>query len=165
MRGKQATKRKIDPDPKYNNLLVAKLINRVMEKGKKFQARKIVYQALEIIDQKIKNNEIENLGDIKNSVELFDQAIKNIAPVVEVKGRRIGGANYQIPIQVRGDRRYFLAFSWLLTSAKSRKGKPISEKLALEIIEAFNNTGESIRVKDNIQRMAEANRAFAHFAR
>jgi small subunit ribosomal protein S7 len=165
MRGKQAPKRKIAPDPKYNNLLIAKLINRVMLGGKKVVARKIVYGALDIIEEKIKKNGIELQNGHKTPLDVFEQAIRNITPVVEVKGRRVGGANYQVPIPVRGDRRFYLAYKWVLDAARARKGRPMAEKLAYELIDIYNNTGSAIKVKQNVERMAEANRAFAHFAR
>lgn len=167
MRGKRAPKRKITPDSKYGNVLVAKFINRIMRDGKKTTAEKVVYDAFAFIDAQLKAKKIspEFVIDIKNSLQLFEQAIKTIAPVLEVKGRRIGGANYQVPMPVRGDRKYYLAFSWLLEAANKRKGKPMSEKLALELIDVISGTGETLKTKDNVHRMAEANRAFAHFAR
>lgn len=165
MRGKQAPKRKITPDVKYNNVLVAKFINRVMIHGKKSTAEKIVYETFDIIDDKIKNKKIEGMKDGVTSLDVFDQAVKNITPSVEVKGRRIGGANYQVPIPVRGDRRFYLAFSWMLEAARNRKGTAMSNRLASEIIDIYNNTGTAIKKKEDVQRMAEANRAFAHFAR
>lgn len=165
MRGKQAPKRKITPDPKYNNLSIAKLINRVMQGGKKVLARKIVYTALDVIDEKIKKNQLELQGGHKTALDVYEQALRNITPVVEVKGRRVGGANYQVPVPVRGDRRHYLAFKWVLDAAKARKGRPMAEKLAYELMDIYNNTGSAIKVKQNVERMAEANRAFAHFAR
>lgn len=165
MRGKQAQKRTIAPDPKFNNLQIAKLINRIMERGKKTLAMKIVYSAFDIINDKIKNKELELQATHKNALDVFDQALKNISPVIEVKGRRVGGANYQVPIPVRGERRSFLASKWLLEASRARKGKTMSERLALELIDIYNNTGSAIKVKQNIEKMAEANRAFAHFAK
>jgi small subunit ribosomal protein S7 len=161
MRGKRAPKRKITPDPKYNNVVVAKFINYLMRKGKKSIARKAVYDAFEILKQTAKDHNINT----NNPIDIFDHALKNIGPLVEVRGRRIGGANYQIPIQVRSDRRQALAFRWLLEATKSKKGKPMKEKLALELMDAYNKTGIAIKKKEDIYRMAEANRAFAHFAR
>jgi small subunit ribosomal protein S7 len=133
--------------------------------GKKVVARKIVYGALDIIEEKIKKNGIELQNGHKTPLDVFEQAIRNITPVVEVKGRRVGGANYQVPIPVRGDRRFFLAYKWVLVAARARKGRPMAEKLAYELIDIYNNTGSAIKVKQNVERMAEANRAFAHFAR
>ncbi len=165
MRGKQAPKRTIEPDPKYNNLLIAKLINRVMKRGKKFVARKIVYGALDFIQEKIDSKELELRKGHKNSLDVFLEAVEIISPVIEVKGRRIGGANYQVPVPVRGNRRIFLAFKWILDAAKQRKGLPMYKKLGLELIDVYNNTGNAIKTKQNVEKMAEANRAFAHFAR
>ena len=155
MRGKQAPRRKILPDPKYASPIVAKLINYVMEKGKKFTAQKIVYTAFDTVEAKAK----------KPAIDVFNEALKNITPLLEVRSKRVGGANYQIPIQVRADRRIQLAFRWLLIAARTKKGKPMAEKLANEILAAAENTGDAVKKKLDVQRMAEANRAFAHFAR
>jgi len=154
MRGKQAPRRSILPDPKYGSLVVAKLINNVMERGKKNTAQKIVYAAFDAIEAKAK----------KPAMEVFDEAMKNVSPLLEVKSRRVGGANYQIPLQVRADRRQQLAFRWLIGAARSKKGKPMAEKLSTEILAAAENQGEAVKKKQDVQRMAEANRAFAHFA-
>jgi len=154
MRGKQATKRKIMPDPKFNNLVVAKFINLIMQQGKKTIAQKIIYNAFDIIQEKIK----------KDPINIFDQAIKNVSPILEVKSRRIGGANYQIPIEVKGDRKLALAMRWIIDAARTRKGKPMQEKLAQELMDASQRQGEAIKKKEDVHRMAEANRAFAHFA-
>jgi small subunit ribosomal protein S7 len=153
-RGKKKIKREIEPDPLYSNTMVAKFINYVMRRGKKSIARRIVYNTLEILKEKTK----------KDPVEVFEQAIKNAAPVLEVRPKRIGGATYQVPVEVRGNRRIALAMRWIIEAAKSRKGKPMHEKLAEEILEAANNTGAAIKKKENMHRMAEANKAFAHFA-
>lgn len=155
MRGKQAPRRKIASDPKYGSQMVAKLVNSVMRKGKKSVAQKIVYSAFDHIQTHAK----------KPALEVFTQAMNNVSPVLEVKSRRVGGANYQIPIQVRAERRTQLAFRWILTSARSKKGKPMAEKLAAELLAASENTGDAVKKKQDVQRMAEANRAFAHFAR
>lgn len=155
MRGKRAVKRKIEPDARYNNLALAKFINYIMRKGKKDVARRVVYGALDVIKEKTK----------ADPLEVFDKAFKNVAPNVEVKGRRIGGANYQIPIPVKTDRKIVLASRWIIGAAKSKKGIPMSEKLAGELIDAANNTGDAIKKRNDVHRMAEANRAFAHFAR
>jgi len=153
MRGKQAPKRTIKPDPKYNSTIVAKFINYIMERGKKSVAQKVVYGAFDILGKK---------GD---ALDIFDKAIKNIGPEVEVRGKRIGGANYQIPVEVRGDRKTALAFRWIIEAAKSRKGKPMAEKLASELLDVANNTGTAIKKKEDTYRMAQANKAFAHFGR
>ena len=154
MRQKKKTKRNIPPDPVYDNVTIAKFINQVMRRGKKTIARKIVYRTFDIIKEKTK----------KDPLEIFDLALKNAAPLLEVKPRRIGGATYQVPREVRGERRLTLAIRWIIQAAKSRKGRPMREKLAEELIAASNNTGAAIKKKINMHRMAEANRAFAHFA-
>lgn len=155
MRGKKAPKRKILNDPKFNSPVVAKLINYVMERGKKQTAQTIVYDAFTIIEEKTK----------KPSMEVFDEAMKNVSPLLEVKSKRVGGANYQVPLQVRAERRIQLAFRWILLAARSRKGKPMAEKLAFELMEAANNQGDAVKKKMDVQNMAAANRAFAHFAK
>ncbi len=154
MRGKQAPKRRIAPDPKYGNPVLGKFINFVMERGKKTVAQAIVYRALDIVQEKTG----------KPPVEGFDLAIRNIAPTVEVKAKRVGGSNYQVPMEVRGDRRQALAFRWILGAARSKKGRPMAEKLAAELVAAINNEGDAVKKKLDVHRMAEANRAFAHFA-
>ena len=153
MARKKIEKRQIEPDLIYNNILVAKLINKVMKRGKKSVARKIVYQAFEEIKNKTK----------KEPLEIFEKAIQNTSPLVEVKSKRVGGATYQIPREVKGDRKQALAMRWILGAAKSKKGKPMREKLAEELMEAAENKGAAIKKKENTHRMAEANRAFAHF--
>ncbi|MCX6778664.1 MAG: 30S ribosomal protein S7 [Candidatus Magasanikbacteria bacterium] len=155
MRGKQAPKREILPDLKYNNLVVSKFINYVMKKGKKSVAQKVVYTALERVAAKTK----------KDALEVFEEAIRNIGPTVETKSRRVGGANYQVPMPVRGERKNSLAFRWILEAARKVKGKPMAEKLANELVAASENQGEAIKKKLDVLRMAEANKAFAHFAR
>lgn len=155
MRGKQAPKRNILPDPKFNSLIIAKFINQVMQRGKKTIAQKIVYSAFDIVSQKIK----------QDPLEIFEQAIKNVTPEVEVKSKRVGGANYQVPFSVPKERGLALAFRWLIQSAKSKKGKPMKEKLAEELAEAYNKQGAAVKKKEDVYRMAQANRAFAHFAR
>ncbi|KKW29531.1 MAG: 30S ribosomal protein S7 [Candidatus Uhrbacteria bacterium GW2011_GWD2_52_7] len=155
MRGKSAPKRDITPDSKYGSVLVAKLINYVMEDGKKSIARKIVHDAFEIIAAETK----------ENPMDVFDNAMKNVVPTVEVKSKRVGGANYQVPMPVRGDRRFALAYRWMLIAARGKKGKPMAEKLAEEIMLAAKGEGDSVKKKLDVQRMADANRAFAHLAR
>ncbi len=154
MRGKKKIKQEISPDPVYNNVIVAKFINQVMRCGKKTIARKIVYGAFDIIKTKTK----------KEPLEVFDFAFKNASPLLEVKSKRVGGATYQVPREVKGERRLTLAMRWIIQAAKSRKGKPMREKLAEELIAAANNTGAAVKKKENTHRMAEANRAFAHFS-
>lgn len=153
MARKKIEKRQIEPDLIYSNILVAKFINKVMQRGKKSVARKIVYQAFEEIKKKTK----------KEPLEIFEKAIENVSPLVEVKSKRVGGATYQIPREVKGDRKQTLAMRWILNAAKSKKGKPMREKLAEELMEAAENKGIAIKKKENTHRMAEANRAFAHF--
>ncbi len=155
MRGKRAIRRKILADPKYTSPVLAKFINYVMKKGKKSIAQKIVYSALDSVADKTK----------KPALEVFTQAMNNVSPLLEVKSKRVGGANYQIPMQVRAERRTQLAFRWILTAARGKKGKPMAEKLATELMAAAENTGDAVKKKQDVQRMAEANRAFAHFAR
>jgi len=155
MRGKKATRRPIATDPKYHRVDVAKFINCVMERGKKSVAQTIVYRALDIIAEKTK----------KDAVVVFEEAIKNVSPVVEVRSRRVGGGNYQIPVPVRVERRQMLSFRWIIDAAKSSKGRPMQQKLAAEIMSAANNEGSAIKKKQDIHRMAESNRAFSHFAR
>ncbi len=155
MRGKKATRRAITPDPKYRNEVVSRFINYIMEDGKKAVAQKVVYGAFDIMGEKTK----------QDPLELFDRALKNVMPSVEVKSRRVGGANYQIPMQVRGDRRYALGFRWLIAAAKSKKGRPMSQRLAGELMAAAEGEGDAVKKRMDVHRMAEANRAFAHFAR
>ena len=150
---KKIKKHPINPDPVYNNLTVSKLINKIMKKGKKTIAQKIVYRAFDIIKEKTK----------KDPLEVFEAALKNAGPLLEVKPKRIGGATYQVPFEVKGERRITLAMRWMIESAKKRKGKPMAEKLSQEIIDAANNTGSAVKKKENTHKMAEANRAFAHF--
>lgn len=154
MRGK-TPKRILKPDAKYQSTSVAKLINQVMRRGKKSTAEGVVYACFDIIKEKTK----------KDPLDIFNGAIKNVAPDVEVKSRRVGGGNYQIPIVVMGNRKIALAFRWILTAARTRKGAPISRRLADELIAAFNKEGAAIKKREDTYRMAEANRAFAHFAR
>ncbi len=155
MRGKQAPKREIPPDPKYHNVAVEKLIRYVMRKGKKTVAQKVVYGAFSQIEETVK----------QDPVNVFDTAIRNVSPVLEVKSRRIGGANFQVPIPVRGERRFNLACRWLIEAARSRKGMPMSKKFAQELVDASQNQGTAVKKRIDVHRMAEANRAFAHFAR
>ncbi|MFA6534457.1 MAG: 30S ribosomal protein S7 [Patescibacteria group bacterium] len=155
MRGKKAPVRKIQPDSRYNNPLIAKFINYIMDNGKKSVAERIVYTAFDIIAEKTK----------KNPVEVFDGALKNISPLLEIRSRRVGGANYQIPYPVRGERRVSLGFRWLIIAAKARKGMAMSQRLAAELMAAYNKEGNAVKKREDTHRMAEANKAFAHFAR
>ncbi len=147
-----AKKRPIDPDPIYGNRLLARFINRVMMSGKKSIAEKIVYEALSIIEDKTG----------KSGIEVFEQAIKNVMPVVEVKPRRVGGATYQVPVEVRSDRRVSLGIRWLVTSARKRPGRTMVEKLVGELMDAANNQGAAVKKREDTHKMADANLAFAH---
>ncbi len=141
-------------DPKYNSILVGRFVGHLMKRGKRSVAEEIVYEAFDIIHQRVK----------KGGLNVFEQAIKNVSPLMELKGRRIGGANYQVPVPVSGDRRITLAMRWILEAARARKGKKMSEKLADELLDAMNKTGAAIKKREDTHRMAEANKAFAHFA-
>lgn len=154
MRRKRNVKRDLNPDVKYLNTTVEKLINYVMKEGKKSIARDIVYEAFAILEKEGK----------KPALELFEEAMRNVQPVVEVKSRRIGGANYQVPREVRGERRMALAFRWLLDAARKKTGRPMAQKLAEELFLATKNEGNAVKKKMDTHRMAEANKAFAHFA-
>ena len=169
------------PDPKYGSVKYAKFINYIMERGKKNVARKIFYDALEIVTEKMaklaqaapatsaKASAEKQSADAKEKVldgrQVFDIALKNICPIMELKSRRIGGANYQVPMEVMEPRKTTLGMRWLLDASRSKKGAPMAEKLAAEIIDGFNKVGAAIKKRDDVHRMAEANKAFAHFAR
>lgn len=155
-RGKKATKRAILPDPRFHNLLVAKFINVVMKDGKKTLAQGIVYGALD---------KMAAAKQETNVVKLFNDVVDAVRPQVEVRSRRVGGANYQVPMQVSSDRQNALVFRWIIAAAKARKGKSMVEKLASEMLDALAGTGGAIKKKEDTHRMAEANKAFAHFAR
>lgn len=155
MRGKAASKRPVHPDPKYHNTVVAQFVNYLMRDGKKSVAQKILYGAFDAIAAKTK----------QDPLEVFEGALRNVTPLLEIRSRRVGGANYQIPYPVRGNRRYMLAFRWLIDAARARKGIPMSKKLAGELLDAYNREGAAIRKREDVHRMAEANKAFAHFAR
>ncbi|MBI4180625.1 MAG: 30S ribosomal protein S7 [Chloroflexi bacterium] len=152
-RRSQATQRIISPDAKYHNVIVAKVINRIMTRGKKSRAEEIVYGALAAIAEQ----------ESKDPAALLEQAIKNVTPQLEVKSRRIGGANYQVPVEVRPARSLSLAIRWLITSARARPGKSMMEKLAGEVSDAAKGQGVTVKKRDDTHRMAEANRAFAHY--
>lgn len=165
------------PDPKYGSVKYAKFINYIMERGKKNVARKIFYDALEIVGEKI--NDLPPTAAEKTAAQddkeakpkkldgrqVFDIALKNVAPIMEIKGRRIGGSNYQVPMEVMEPRKTTLAMRWLLAAAQSKKGQPMAIKLAAEIMDAYNKTGAAMKKREDVHRMAEANKAFAHFAR
>ncbi|ACI19333.1 30S ribosomal protein S7 [Dictyoglomus thermophilum] len=147
------TPREIPPDPVYNSVLVQKLINKVMLDGKKSIAEKIVYGAMEIIREKTK----------QDPLVVLEKAVQNVTPLLEVRPRRVGGATYQVPIEVPPRRGLSLALRWIVRAARERKGMPMKERLALEILDALNNTGGAIKKRDEMHRMAEANKAFAHY--
>ncbi len=154
MRRKRATKRDIPADRKYQSALVQKFINYVMHDGKKTIAEKVVYGAFDIVEKEAK----------QDPLQIFNTAIQNASPILEVRSRRVGGANYQVPREVRGERRLSLAFRWLITSARSRSASPMDKRLAEEILLAAKNEGTAVKKKTDMHRMAEANKAFAHFA-
>ncbi len=148
-----ATKRETPPDAKYQSVIVAKLINKIMMRGKKRTAETITYGALQLLEKQVS----------KDPVAALEQAIKNATPMLEVKPRRVGGATYQVPVEVRPDRGLFLAIRWLLKASKDRKGKSMKEKLAAELIDAFQGQGTTIKRREDTHKMAESNRAFAHY--
>lgn len=155
MRRKIKNKKELAPDPIYNSPKVTKLINYCMQRGKKEAARKIVYGAFGVVKEQAK---------VENPMEIFDAALKNITPLMEVRSRRVGGANYQVPVEVRPNRRIMLAYRWMINAARNKKGKPMHRKLAEELMLAAKNEGDAVKKRENVHRMAEANKAFAHFA-
>jgi small subunit ribosomal protein S7 len=155
MRRKLKIKRDLLPDSRYESLKVAKFINYVMQEGKKNIARTIVYDCMDAIKDQAK---------VENPMELFETALKNTTPAMEVRSRRVGGANYQVPREVRMERKNALSMKWIIEAARAKKGKPIHLKLAEEIIAASKNEGEAVKKRENVHKMAEANKAFAHFA-
>jgi small subunit ribosomal protein S7 len=155
MRRKLKTKPEIVPDLVYKSAKVSKFVNYVMEKGKKNTARKIIYGMFDEIKERTKST---------NPLEIFELALSNTAPNVEVRSKRVGGANYQVPVEVRPERRAALSMKWIIDAARSKKGAPMHKKLADEVIAASKNEGEAVRKRENTLKMAEANKAFAHFA-
>lgn len=152
---KKFSKSQIFPDSVYKNLRVSKFINHIMKRGKKDKAKKIVYGAFDIIKEKTK----------KEPMEIFERAIKNVEPLLEVRPKRIGGATYQVPMEVSSERQIALAMRWIIGVANSKKGKPMKEKLAAELMEASEGKGAAVKKREETHRMAEANKAFAHFSR
>ncbi|HEX3099505.1 MAG TPA: 30S ribosomal protein S7 [Patescibacteria group bacterium] len=148
-----------NPDPKFSSVKYSKFINYLMERGKKTTSQRIFYDALDIVTEKMKDQ------DVSDARQIFDIALKNVAPLMEIKGRRIGGSNYQVPMEVQEPRRTALGMKWMIAAARARKGAPMREKLAYEIVDAFNKIGAAVKKRDDTHRMAEANKAFAHFAR
>ena len=153
MRRRHAVKRQIQADPKYNSLLITKLINMVMSKGKKSIAENIVYSAMESIEKKTG----------KNALEVFKKALDNARPLLEVKPRRVGGATYQVPVEIRQERGTVIALRWIRNFAQARKGRPMEEKLAQELLDAYKNEGSAIKKREDTHKMAESNKAFAHY--
>jgi small subunit ribosomal protein S7 len=150
-----ASSQQLKPDPKFNSKLVSKFINCLMLGGKKSRAQMVFYDAMDIISEKVKD---------AGPLEVFEKAINNVKPLIEVRSKRVGGASYQVPMQVSSKRQQSLAFRWILTSARSKKGKPMGTRLATELLDAYNESGGAMTTRENIHRMAEANKAFAHFA-
>ena len=153
MRRTKPEKRSVEPDVRYNSTLVANFVNRVMKKGKKSTAVSIVYDSFGLIQERMN----------QDPLEVFEQAMQNASPVLEVKPRRVGGATYQVPVEVSAERKTSLAMRWILAAARARSGRSMAEKLAAELMDAANNTGAAVRRREETHRMAEANRAFAHY--
>lgn len=153
-RRKRIYEKHVKPDPKYGNILVGKFINSLLLSGKRTIAEKIVYDAFDIIHENTK----------KGGLNIFEQAIKNVSPLVELKSRRVGGANYQVPVPVSGERRTTLAIRWIKAAAEGKKGKKMAQKMAEELVDASGKTGAAMKKREDVHRMAEANKAFAHFA-
>ena len=153
MRRNQAVRRPVDPDPRFQSRLVTAFTNRVLMNGKKSVAERIVYNALDRVEG--------TTG--RPGIDVFEQAVRNVTPVIEVKPRRVGGATYQVPVDIRAERRQALALRWLLNAARGRNGRSMEERLASEVLDAANNTGVAVRRKEETHRMAEANRAFVHY--
>lgn len=153
-RKKMLEKRSVAPDPRYNSVLVAKFTNGLMVAGKKTVARRLFYDAMGIVGNKLPDQE---------PLVVFEEAMENVRPRVEVKSRRVGGATYQVPVEVRPERRNALAIRWIINNSKGRSGQTMSERLAAELLDAFNNRGASVKKKDDTHKMAEANKAFAHY--
>ena len=153
-RRKVVAKRQIDPDPRFKSVLVSKFINNIMQQGKKSIARSIFYDAMDLVEERV--NE-------ETPLEVFEKAMEKVRPRVEVKSRRVGGATYQVPIEVRPERRNALAIRWLISFSSKRSGRSMSEKLAGELVDAFNNRGAAVKKREDTHKMAEANKAFAHY--
>ena len=150
-----ASSQQLKADTKYNSKLVSKFINCLMWEGKKSVAQRVFYDAMDIVSRKVKD---------VSELEVFEKAVNNVRPMIEVRSKRVGGSSYQVPMQVNAKRQQSLAFRWILLSARSKKGKPMCERLASELFDSYNNQGGAMTTRDNILRMAEANKAFAHFA-
>lgn len=155
MRRFTASEQQLKPDAVYNSKLVSKFINCLMTGGKKSTSQKVFYDAMDIISKKIKDT---------GPLEVFEAAVNNVKPILEVRSRRVGGSSYQVPMQVRSNRQQSLAIRWIVQAARAQKGKPMSQRLAAELIDAYNKHGGAMTTRENIHKMAEANKAFAHFA-
>lgn len=155
MRRFTASKQQLKPDAVYNSKLVSKFINCLMTGGKKSTAQKVFYDAMDIISKKVKDSA---------PLEVFETAVNNVKPILEVRSKRVGGASYQVPMQVRSNRQQSLAIRWIVQAAGAQKGKPMAQRLASELIDAYNKRGGAMTTRENIHKMAEANKAFAHFA-
>jgi len=153
MRRRRAPKRPVTPDPVYNDILVSKLVVRVMKDGKKTVAQSIVYGAFEIIKEKLE----------KDPLEVYHQAVQNVKPLIEVRPRRVGGATYQVPFEVPEERAISLALRWIVKAARDKSGRPMKERLAQELMDAYNGVGAAVKKRDDVHKMAEANKAFAHY--
>jgi small subunit ribosomal protein S7 len=149
----RVVRRAVESDARYGNRTLSKFINKIMARGKKSLAETIVYGAMERIENQTR----------RNPVDTFEQAMRNATPILEVKPRRVGGATYQVPVEIKGDRRFALAIRWLIASARARNGRSMSEKLAAELMDAAHGTGATVKKRDDVHRMAEANKAFAHY--
>jgi len=150
-----ASSEQLKPDPKYNNKLVSKFINCLMWDGKKSVAQRVFNDAMDVISKKVKD---------VSALDVFETAVNNVKPLIEVRSKRVGGASYQVPMQINSKRQQSLAFRWILQSARGKKGKPMCERLASELVDAYNKHGGAMTTRENIHRMADANKAFAHFA-
>ena len=155
-RNYKSTAAHLKPDPKFGSMLATKIVNKIMLDGKKSTAQKIFYDALDLAAKK--------LPEAEDQVEIFTKAIENIRPMVEVRSKRVGGANYQVPREVKRARQQSLAIRWMVDNSRKKKGKPMAQRLAEEIVDAYNGTGASVQWKENVHKMAEANKAYAHYA-
>ena len=164
-KAKSYKKHPVSADHKYNSIKISKFINYIMERGKKTVATKLVYGAFDIIEKEMSRQAGSASGGKVDAKTVFEQAIRNVSPILEVKGRRIGGANYQVPMEVQEPRKTTLGMKWVIDAARAKKGKPMAQKLATELMEAYNKLGAAIKKREDVHRMAEANKAFAHFAR
>ncbi|MHC4481964.1 MAG: 30S ribosomal protein S7 [Planctomycetota bacterium] len=163
-----ASDQQLEPDPRYDSKLVSKFVNCMMWDGEKSVAQRVFYDAMDIISKKVKATASEKDDEAApkdvGPLEVFETAVNNVKPLLEVRSKRVGGASYQVPMQVSSKRRQSLAFRWILASARAKKGKPMCERLASELMDAYNKHGGAMTTRENVHRMAEANKAFAHFA-